>query len=352
MTWKPGPTTGIDATTAPHLAFPFALTTRDGTHIVTYRAAVNHDVQPSGYVVAARSTDDGATWHSPVVLSNCEGDERSAKLAQAPDGTIYAAVWAWRTGDKTSIRSMLRTSTDDGASWSYPQPLNFPHTSWSAVTGLLWHGDQPIAAAYGSDGGEQYVALSSGGVVASGGGNWQEPALIANGDELLCFLRYESGATKRIYLSRSFDGGTSWSAPQHIIDGGGQPAPHFAPDGALLLAYRAPNGNCAWASSGDGGLTWAARGRYVDWASKWVYGDWLTVEGRPALASAFEPTSSRASVHLTTFDTSGPTIAAVSLPLATGTMPASVTVGEVVRDGVLTVDSYSTNSLSVSVSFP
>lgn len=92
--------------------------------------------------------------------------------------------------------------------------------------------------AYGSkDGGRTWRFLSEVGVTGSLNGN--PPALIADGDRLVCC--YGNRDDRAIIARESFDGGRSWSLPTVLRDKGasdiGYPQLLRRPDGKLLCIY-------------------------------------------------------------------------------------------------------------------
>jgi len=140
-------------------------------------------------IFVARSTDDGASWTAPVPLnSNAGSDSGSDYNPQVTtDGTgNWVAVWhsydnlGGTVGTDSDI--FVARSTDDGASWTAPVALN---------------------TNAGSDSGsDQRVQVTT-----DGAGNWV--AVWHSYDNLGGTI----GTDADIFVSRSTDNGVSWTAP-------------------------------------------------------------------------------------------------------------------------------------------
>lgn len=176
----------------------------------------------------------------------------------------------------------LRRSTDGGRSWSPPlavpesfadsreTPTLFRVRAGEGQRLLLFSGLYPIRLAHSVDDGEHWSELvpigTFGGIVAMS-------SLLARGDgELLAFF-HDDGRFLRehgtqgafqVLVTRSRDGGLSWSAPETIASRGDvdlcEPGLVTAPDGkthVLLLRENARKHNSFALVSGDEGHTWS-----------------------------------------------------------------------------------------------
>ena len=113
-----------------HVAFPGICKTKSGALVVVYREGYSHasGKPDDGRVMLVRSTDQGKTWSEPVVIQDDPGaDDRNAAIECMSDGTLcviwdkygkgryptYGHHWAW-----------MRTSTDEGRTWSEPMEIS------------------------------------------------------------------------------------------------------------------------------------------------------------------------------------------------------------------------------------
>jgi hypothetical protein len=226
-------------------------------------------------VLFARSSDDGASWTSPAPLhasaANDSGTDQAPQIAS--DG---AGAWVaiWESSEPGSDADILAaTSSDGGATWSAPAAVNAGAANDSAADrapqiasdGLghwlaVWQSDDPtggigtdldILAATSSDGGATWsdpapvdanAANDSGSdsnpwIATDGTGLW---VVIWQSDEPLDGL----GSDADLLVARSEDGGATWSAPVRAnsdaaSDSGDDVDPALASDraGAWLVTW-------------------------------------------------------------------------------------------------------------------
>jgi hypothetical protein len=180
-------------------------------------------------ILVARSTDNGATWSAPEPLkmnSAADGtsDDRESVIATDGSGNWIAA---WPSTDSlggsigTEYDCLVARSTDNGATWTAPAPLNS-----NAAT---------------DSGGDISVS-----VISDGAGNWIAAWNSSEtfGDTL--------GSDSDLLVARSTDNGTTWTAPAVLnsaaaTDVEDDLGPEFATDGAgnWLVAWH------SWDSQGD-----------------------------------------------------------------------------------------------------
>ncbi|MCP4641006.1 MAG: exo-alpha-sialidase, partial [bacterium] len=227
----------------------------------------------------SRSTDNGATWTAPALLNaNATADGFADDLWQqiSTDGAgNWVTVWVAEVGS-SDYDVFVACSTDNGASWtapillsdygtteewpeSHPQLANDGAGTWVTV----WWGSDGLL------GGETMFDLDI--IVArstDGGATWSAPALLktngtvdvgmdwnphiaagAVGDWVTVWASTEnlSGASKNdtdIFVARSNDGGITWTDPG-------------------LLNYNAT------LDSGNDDVPWVATDRSNHWVTVW-----------------------------------------------------------------------------------
>jgi hypothetical protein len=147
---------------------PRVATNGSGTWVTTWHRGMNE-------VVVSRSTDDGATWGSPQVLTSGAADWAGAPaVAMAPNNTCIVA-WAAVVATPPAANVVCARSPDGGETWSLPTVV-------------------ATDAAFGS--------LSPVDASVTRGGTW-----------MISTLLYEPGHINRAMVIASVDGGTSWTEP-------------------------------------------------------------------------------------------------------------------------------------------
>ncbi|MEE8170355.1 MAG: thrombospondin type 3 repeat-containing protein [Phycisphaerae bacterium] len=148
-------------------------------------------------ILTARSTDNGATWIAVAVLNSNAAVDSSGDLS--PDVTTdgsgnWVAVWSSDENVGGTIGGdcdiLTARSTDNGASWTAPAPLN------------------SNAAADGGNDNFPHVA-------SDGSGNW---VAVWRSDET---LGGTIGTDRDILTARSTDNGATWTAPAPLNSNAG-----------------------------------------------------------------------------------------------------------------------------------
>ncbi len=220
--------------------------------------------------VIAYSDNQGATWSTPVTLSDASHDQdQFTNPVAASDGTLYVSFQyqncTYNCSSSIPMYQMIAKSTDGGVSFS-------PSIT---VTG------QPITPTGAFSGGYQYLYASS----PSSGFRHNDQEILGvsptNPNEVYSLWtdgRFDTtfvynsvtGRHADIVFSRSTDGGQTWSAPIKVNDTpNGDGTDQFFPwmdvgsDGTIHASWmdRRAGGYTYreyYAQSTDGGLTWSA----------------------------------------------------------------------------------------------
>ncbi len=261
-------------------------------------------------LLAASSTDSGATWSWPTVVnSNAATDSDSDYLGDlATDGLgLWVAVWeseenlGGTIGDDSDV--LLARSTDNGATWSPVAVLNANAAGdlddydptvrgdgagqWVAV----WHTRTDIGGNVGTDFDVAFARSSD------GGATWGAPAILndyAAGDAAadmvarvatdgygtflatwhsLHDLGGSTGGDNEVFLARSTDHGGTWSPTTVLnanaaVDAGDDFFARTVSDGRglWLAAWESTDSlggtvgtdyDLLFATSADGGATWS-----------------------------------------------------------------------------------------------
>jgi len=223
-------------------------------------------------IQSSSSLDGGATWSTPVDLSDATRNATTPQIAIAGDGT-RTVVWQRTTGGDQFIRSS--SSTDGGTTWSVPVDLSAagqdsdtpqvfaaPDNSLTAVWERSDGSNIIVQASSSSDGG---VTWSSPVDLSAAGGDAEQVQLtITPGGLRTAFWQRDNGSNRIIQSSSSADNGATWSAPLDVSALGGdarQPQVSAAPDNTLVAVWNRNNGSdrvLQASYSVDQGATWSA----------------------------------------------------------------------------------------------
>ena len=269
---------------------------------------LNHKAPTGGRIMACRSKDNGKTWSKPFTIYDGPLDDRPSAAFVTDKGTVVVianvqASWygfpdAPEGHQKLNTRQLVLRSTDNGKTWSKPQPLKSSGTHYTRGLshgvqlpdgGLLWMSydmNKGSSVLHGTihrsdDDGQMWKVISvirrrkpdgeriaTSDVVVSGDADAFLKPGKANDEEGLDtdegdLTRLSSG---RLVLVVRPDGGTlvsdnngvkwrqiSQVGPKYVY------APHLVvlADDTLVLTAGGSGGQCIFLST-DGGKTWSA----------------------------------------------------------------------------------------------
>ena len=232
LSW--GPPTFINPTSAPSLfndkewiavdsnsTSPF----RDRVYVTWTRFVFN--AHTGAYVQSpisfAYSTDGGATFSAPQLISGNVLYGQGSRPTVGPDGTLYV-FWDGATRKAALDSIWMVKSADGGASWSKPVAVS-QLVDIIPVADTAFRVNSFPAAAIAPDG-TAYVTWSS--LMSDSGG--------------LCPSVTNSGCHATVLYSKSADGGATWTAPAAAFPAVSRTAigyPVTQPDGSTLNAPAA-----------------------------------------------------------------------------------------------------------------
>jgi hypothetical protein len=206
--------------------FPGLATDGSGAWIAVWQAPMGGTFGTDGDILFARSFDAGATWSAPSALnSDAAGDNLADQEPQISCDTAEKCIAVWQGGPATSSDWDIEVarSSDHGATWSTPAPLN----SNTAVDSR--HDTIPQLA-------------------GDGAGNW---VVVWRSEDS---LGGTIGTDFDILIARSSDEGLTWSAPAALNSNASSDGPE-RDDWPVLATDRAGNWIAVWSSTNSLGGT-------------------------------------------------------------------------------------------------
>ncbi len=198
-------------------------------------------------VMVTFSADGGATWAKPNQISAAHnnstvGGRQGTAIRTGPDGTVYMF---WEDSDKSGGKMVVATSHDGGVKWTHATTIASVRDIADPIPGSNFRTDSFLSAA---------VDQTSGAIYAS----WSDA----------------SGGAGHIVVTKSSDGGSTWSTTRTVSTASNGYAffqgLDVAPSGRVDLGYQAliatstttyGTGNAKidsyYLSSIDGGATWS-----------------------------------------------------------------------------------------------
>jgi hypothetical protein len=242
-------------------------------------------------ILLSQSTDSGFTWSSPANISNSLGISSIPTIDVDGIGYIYLA-WQDYTTDNFEI--LIKYSPDNGATWS--SPINISNDSGHSVNPVIvcdnsgnlylaWDnrtpGNDEILFSRSIDNGSSWSLPMN---ISNNTGNSVSPAITmdSTGNLYLVWEDYTFGIPE-ILFSQSIDSGLTWSIPVNISNNSGN---SNNPDITLDIAgnlnltwYDSVFGNheIVFSRSTDSGSTWSSP-LNISNNSKWSEHPTITVD--------------------------------------------------------------------------
>lgn len=285
-----------------YCGWPTVCADDDGTLYTVYSGFRGSHVCPFGKTCLSRSRDGGKTWSIPAIVNDTWLDDRDAGIVSL-GGSRLMVTWftnpadSYHTGDHSHAvwvpsrglvdalyptvpesakngGSYYRVSEDGGETWGElcQLPISAPHGPTLRSDGSiiymgkeLWTPENPssdnrvIRAMESRDGGKTFTDL---GIVplpdGLAWGDLHEPHVIELPDGTLLGAIRAHRPDFTVFLTRSEDGGKTWSMPEQMDVQGSPPHLMVHSSGAVILTFGrrvAPYGERAVVSY-DNGRTW------------------------------------------------------------------------------------------------
>lgn len=283
-----------------YCGWPSVCQDENGTLYAAYSGFRGSHICPFGKTCLTRSHDGGKTWSIPAIVNDTWLDDRDAGILSL-GGKRLLITWftnpadtytgQWRDGIWEPSRSLLaalyptvpeayrdggsyyRISEDGGDTWGgiTKLPISSPHGPTLLRDGTvlylgkeLWcharrESDHVIRTMASTDGGKTFTDL---GIVplpdGLAWGDLHEPHVIELPDGTLLGAIRAHRPDFTVFLTRSEDGGKTWSMPEQMDVQGSPPHLMVHSSGAVILTFGrrvAPYGERAVVSY-DNGRTW------------------------------------------------------------------------------------------------
>lgn len=219
-------------------------------------------------IMFSHSTDAGATFATPLNLSNDPADSENAQIAVDTAGNVFV-VWE---NDSVNLGVLFSHSTDAGATFSTPTVLS-TNTSGSyspqiaigpnGNLGVVWEDDAQLTAdisfSYSSNHGVSFSAPRS---LSNHTGNSASPviAIDLSGNIDVVWENDTTGSFD-IFFSRSVDKGATFSVPSDISNSGAAQASQIGLDakGNINVVWQENTpSDIYFARSSDGGASFSS----------------------------------------------------------------------------------------------
>lgn len=252
--------------------FPSLARCNNGRIILTYRESDSHVAKDFCRLVVRISDDNSKTFSERKILAESHQKDgvllkyNCPKVQQLKDGRILLICDVFKTppadDEKGGAGSdiVFFFSNDYGETWSAEHKTGVHGIMPDEVIELA-NGDWLLATQFRRGNTFQCVSRS-----IDGGKTWSEPITIAAREgfnfceasilqlptgELVCYMRENSGKGLPIYKSISNDGGKTWEGPfETLMMAGHRPVAHLTKSGKVMITYRhQPGGAGAWAKN-------------------------------------------------------------------------------------------------------
>ncbi|OGD83020.1 hypothetical protein A2775_01040 [Candidatus Curtissbacteria bacterium RIFCSPHIGHO2_01_FULL_39_57] len=264
------PSAGDIYTQSTYDAFPGAELLSNGDLVVAFRTGSQH-VSTDGKLILARSTDGGTVWSTTTAYDDITIDDRTnLGLTQISDGTLILPFVQHNGTDPTT--AFVIKSTDNGQTWGSPIVISNPLTGWIFPYGKIIElpDSTLLLSVYGKNTGETTKSLLMQSTDA--GATWSLKSTIANdaannynetdvlrldANNYLAVIR-RTASPDNVYKVTSSDGGNTWGSPTLLFEG-------VSPDlvelnnGDILLCVgdRSGTEGIRCQISQNDGLTWS-----------------------------------------------------------------------------------------------
>ncbi len=264
-----------DAGAGGYEAFPDVCRTAKGELLCVLYAGYAHvsDPRPSlpkgSRIALTRSRDDGLTWSPAEVVVDTPIDDRDASIIALPNGDLLVTFMTYDAKRSQGTHQVFTVrSTDNGKTWSTPEPTPTPFTQLEAISTppRLMPDGRLLMTPYGNHTGNprsyKHAALIES---RDNGHTWNnvteikstrhtllEPDLVALPDNRLLLL-----ARPQMVWTESSDNGRTWSEPVDLGIEGDCPYLLLTSKKILLcgIRHRSTKSTCVIYST-DLGRSW------------------------------------------------------------------------------------------------
>ena len=185
------------------------------------------------------------------------------RIIELDDGSLIAADYGSFEGDGAA--TLETWCTKEGVVWSREVGKSRTFVIHSTDRGKTWHYLSTVA-----------FDLSRTNTLTVGGFTEPDAVILPNG-EVLCFMRCVAGGTIRpLRMSRSNDGGETWSMPMPVADRGVMAVATVMENGVIAVIYGRPYNWLMFST--DEGHTWVGHFQFYHGAKAWDAWNYCAVE--------------------------------------------------------------------------